>query len=572
MIRAFAYVTAKMFLNRILVRVRRLRQPRYLFSALAGLAYLWFFAFRHAAKGPRVMMGNTPLGADMAALIVLIMMIVVWAFPGQSGGLEFSEAEIQFLFPAPVSRRQLLVYKLMRGLPPLLITTTVMTFFLRRGNFPGVFLAFATLNVYFTMVALGRARLKQLGVGFFLRLLIVVAILGALSWAVTVDLAQQNIGKKMAAAVKTQQPQNVARVVETPFQGPVVSALLFVPRFFSGAAFAKTPAPFAVNAAAVVGLAALFFLIAARLNVSFEEASLVASARKSERTRSRQLRQTGSRVMFPKMPPPFRLRETAGPEVAIFWKNLLAAMRISAVWVVGLAVLLIYFAAQMILSRDPGIRLTFASMELFMAAMFPLFGTIWFPQDLRLDLPRMEVLKSYPITGERLVAAEMAAPLIIISCIELLLLGFASLVLHLFQAAGPLAVIASPQVVVVAFLFAVPICAAQLVIRNAVPVLLPAWAFRPKDEPRGFVMMGQRLLMMVGNLIVLAVALIPAALLFLPALYIAHHFFAGSPLVLAVATVPSVALLVGEVWLGIRFLGAQFDQLDVSNELDPMAA
>jgi len=207
-----------------------------------------------------------------------------------------------------------------------------------------------------------------------------------------------------------------------------------------------------------------------------------------------------------------------------------------------------------------------------MAALFPLLGTVWFAQDLRLDLPRMEVLKSYPISGERLVAAEMAAPLLAISLIELLLLGFASIVLHVFRGSEALAALASPQLVVVAFLFAVPICATQLVIRNAVPVLLPGWAFRPKDEPRGFMMMGQRLMMMAGNLIVLAFALIPAALLFLPALWVAEHFFAGSPLVLAVATVPSVALLVGEVWLGVRFLGSQFDRLDVTNELDPMGA
>ncbi|HEV7923556.1 MAG TPA: hypothetical protein VGR02_22450 [Thermoanaerobaculia bacterium] len=571
MIRAFAFVTARMFLNRIRIRIRRLRQPRYLFSAIAGLAYIWFFAFRHTMKGPRPNIGNTPLGVDLVSLVALVMLIVVWAFPGQSGGLEFSEAEIQFLFPAPLSRRQLLVYKLMRGLPPLLITTLVMSFVLRRGNFPGLFLVFATMNIYFTMVALARARLKLRGIGFLLRLVIVVVILSGISWAVTVDLAHQHIGTKMAAAVKTQEPQNVMKAAETPFRGPIVTALLFVPRFFAGAAFAKTPGPFAVNAVALVALAALFFLTAARLNVSFEEASIAYSARKTARRASRQVRQAGSRVMFPRMPPPFRLRESAGPEVAIFWKNLLAAMRISAVWIVGLVVLLTYFAAQMLLSIDEGIRLTFASMELGMAALFPLLGTVWFAQDLRLDLPRMEVLKSYPISGERLVAAEMAAPLMIISSIELLLLGFASLVLHAFGNSGPLTAIASPQLVVVAFLFAVPICATQLVIRNAVPVLLPAWAFRPKDEPRGFVMTGQRLLLMVGNLIVLAVALIPAALLFLPALWIAHHFFSGSPLVLAVATVPSVALLVGEVWLGVRFLGAQFDQLDVTNDMDPMA-
>jgi hypothetical protein len=570
MIRAFAFVTATTFKNRILVRLRRLRSPRYLISAIAGLAYIWFFAFRHTARA-RPNFVATDLGVDIAAIVVLTMMVVVWALPGQSGGLEFSEAEIQFLFPAPVSRRQLLVYKLMRGLPPLIITTLVMSYVLRRGNFPGLFLVFATLNVYFTMVALARARLKLLGIGFFVRLFAVIAILAAISWAVTVDLRGRDLPRELAAAVKSQQQARIASAADRPFHGPVVRGLLFVPRFFTAAAFAKTPGPFAVNGAALVGLAAVFFLIAGRLNVSFEEASIVASARRTARMASRRTQQPGTRVMFRRMPPPFRLREGAGPEVAIFWKNLVAAMRISAAWMVGIVVLATYFAAQIIFARDPGIRLTFATMELFMAGFFPLVGTIWFPQDLRLDLPRIEVLKSYPISGERLVAAEMAAPLVIISAIEILLLGFAATLMNVYSVGGRMAFFASPQFVVVALLFAVPICGAQLVIRNAVPVLLPAWAFRSKDEPRGFVMVGQRLLMMFGNLLVLAVTLIPAALLFLPALWLAHHFFAGSPVVLAVATVPSVALLVAEVWLGVRFLGAQFDRIDVTNDLDPMA-
>ncbi|HKO58191.1 MAG TPA: putative ABC exporter domain-containing protein [Thermoanaerobaculia bacterium] len=569
MIRAFAFVTATTFKNRILVRLRRLRNPRYLVSAIAGLAYLWFFAFRHTARAPRPNFGSD-LGIDIISIVVLSMMVLVWAFPGQSGGLEFSEAEIQFLFPAPVSRRQLLLYKLMRTLPQLLITTSVMAFILRRGNFPGLFLAFATLNIYFMMVALARARLKLRGIGFFWRLFAVIAVLAAISWAVTLDLRGRHLDRELATAMKSQRQARIVRLADTPFHGPVVRTMLFVPRFFSAAAFAKAPGPFAVNGAALVGLAAVFFLIAGRLNVSFEEASIAASARRTARNAGRRIQQPGTRVMFRRMPPPFRLRDGAGPEMAIFWKNLIAALRISAAWMVGIVVLAAYFAAQIVFSREPGIRLTFATMELFMAAMFPLIGTVWFPQDLRLDLPRIEVLKSYPISGERLVAAEMAAPLVIISLIELLLLGFASTLLHVFDTGGPLAFFASPQYVVVALLFAVPICGAQLVIRNALPVLLPAWAFRSKDEPRGFVMMGQRLLLMLGNLLVLGLALIPAALLFLPALWMAHRFFAGSPVVLAVATVPSVALLVAEVWVGVRFLGAQFDRIDVTNDLDPM--
>jgi hypothetical protein len=571
MIGAFAYLTAISFRNRIVTRFRRLRNPRYLISAIAGLAYIWFFAFRHVGRSPRPNIGSSPLGVDMASVVVLSMMVIVWALPGQSGGLEFSEAEIQFLFPAPVSRRQLLIYKLIRGLPQLVMTTLVMTYFLRRTNFPGLLLAVATMNVYFTMVALGRARLKLLGIGFISRLVGVVVIVGAISWAMTVSLADQNIGRKMARELKAQHPQTAMAIADTPFHGRTVDAMLFVPRIFTHTAFARTPVPFAVNGAALVTLAALFFFIAARLNVSFEEASIAASAKRATRQAGRQSQQPGTRVMFRRMPPPFRLRETAGPEMAIFWKNLVAAMRISAAWMIGIIVLAAYFALQITFSRNPGVRLAFASMQLGMAGLFPLIGTVWFAQDLRLDLPRMEVLKSYPISGERLVAAEIAAPLVIISIIELILVGAASVLLQGFETTGPLKFFASPEFVIVALLFAVPICGTQLVIRNAVPVFLPAWAYRSKDEPRGFVMTGQRLVLMIGNLIVLAVALIPAAVLFLPALWIATRFFAGSPLVLAVATVPSVALLVGEVWLGIRLLGAQFDRIDVTNDLDPMA-
>lgn len=571
--RAFFYVTFTSFLNRITTRFRRLRNPRYLVSAIAGGLYMWYFAFRHVGQGPGAKFTSTPFGSDIASLVVLSMLVLVWALPGQSGGLEFSEAEIQFLFPAPVSRRQLLVYKLLRGLPQLVVTALVMTYILRRGgNFPGMLLAFATINIYFTMVALARARLKMIGIGFFLRVVGILAILVTLTWAISVNMAKLRFVKQMQTAARSADTQHVIKALDSPFHGGIIDSLLFVPRLFTGAALAKSIVPFAVNGAALIVLGGVFFLIAARLNVRFEEASITASARKTARRAQLNTQQVGSRVMFRRMPAPFRLRAGAGPEMAIFWKNLVAASRISAAWVVGIVALTLYFVAQMIYSSDPGIRLTFASLELGMAGLFPMLGTIWFAQDLRLDLPRLEVLKSYPISGERLIAAEIAAPLVIISAIELFLLGIGAGFAHIFHTSEKLAFFASPEFVVVALLFAIPLCGTQLVIRNAVPVFLPAWACRSKDEPRGFVAMGQRLVLMAGNLIVLAVALIPAAILFVPALWFANRFFSGSPLVLAFATVPSVALLLGEVWLGIRLLGAQFDRIDVSAELDAITA
>lgn len=571
MLRAFAFVTARTFANRILRQLRRLRQPRYLISFIAGLGYLYLTIFRNSHRKGAPSFAGFGLGIDIAAVIILVVMIVAWALPGDSGGLEFSEAEIQFLFPAPLTRRQLLTYKLMRGLPQLLITSLVMSFFIRGGHFIGLLLTFGTLNVYLTMVRLARARLKLAGIGFLARLAGVVVALALLSWLFTVEVNRTRMGTQLRQMFGPRRVRtDVVRVVDSPFHTPAMDAVLFVPRRFSEAVFSISPAEVAANAAGILLLAALFYLGASRLNVSFEEASLTVSSERAKR-RARMLTQrAGGNVAFPRIPAPFRLRDGFPPELAIVWKNLVASLRISIPWAVVIVVLFTYVFLQALFTSEPTLRNTLMTIAFFQAALFPFMGTAMFPQDLRLDLPRMEVLKSYPISGERLIAAELAAPLAIVAVLELFLLGGTATVLQFMSnPAGPLALLAKPEIVVTAFLFAIPLCATQLLIRNAVPVFLPAWAMRSKDEPRGFVQMGQRLVLLIGNAAVLGIALIPSAILFIPALLIARRFFGGSPLVLALATAPSVALLLGEIWLGVRLLGAQFDRIDVTNDLDP---
>jgi hypothetical protein len=210
-------------------------------------------------------------------------------------------------------------------------------------------------------------------------------------------------------------------------------------------------------------------------------------------------------------------------------------------------------------------------MLIFMSCAFPLLGPNVFTNDLRLDMPRLEVLKSYPITGERLIAAEIAAPLLVISILEMLFATSASIMMGMGEVNRLTKFVATPQFIVAVLLLTLPVCAVQLVIRNSIPVLFPAWAMRSKDEPRGFVMMGQRLVTMAGNIFVLAIALVPAAVVFLPSLLIAHKFFAGNPAFVGVATMPAVALLLAEAWIGIKALGAQFEKLDITNESDMSA-
>jgi hypothetical protein len=98
--------------------------------------------------------------------------------------------------------------------------------------------------------------------------------------------------------------------------------------------------------------------------------------------------------------------------------------------------------------------------------------------------------------------------------------------------------------------------------------MFPAWALRSKEDVRGFAATGQRLIVLVSNLLILVVLLVPAAIAFLPAFWVAHHFFRGSPLALAAATAPSAAVLIFEIYWGIHLVGEQFDRLDGTTDFE----
>jgi hypothetical protein len=569
-IRPFWFITTRSFKNRILQRLRRLRNPRYLISFIAGLAYLWFMVFRRmffatARHGPAFgfSLPVKDVFVDVMAMFVGAVLLLAWAWPEQSGGLRFSEAEIQFLFPAPVSRRALLLYKVFRQQPQILISATMMTIFgFRQAHFVGLWIPFVFLSAYFTMVALARARLKLMRIGFTVRV-IAVSVIGTAIASLFVK-AFHTAGLSSA---QIQSAPALFRAVVSPLQAPVVRAILFIPRFFASAVLPPSFGQQALSCAVLLVMAAICLALASQLNVSFEEASLHASERQQARIARVRGQRSGRYVMFRRMPPPFRLPPSAPPELAILWKNLIAAFRISTSWIAFIGFIALILLIPNMITRHDHLRVVGAMMALGFCGFFPFAASQMFSQDLRLDLPDMELLKSYPITGERLVAAEIAAPLLLISIVQMIMLSLEAFMTSHSHVSGTLAFFGTPQFVVVGLLFTVPICAAQLVIRNAVVVLLPGWAVRSAEDQRGFVVVGQRLVMLVGNIIVLTLALLPAALLFIPAFLLSRAYFSGSAAVLAIATVPSVALLAFEVWMAIRFLGAQFDKVDVTTEV-----
>src|SRR5262245_11841054 len=127
MFSASLYIIVCSAKNRIRVRLRRLREPRYLFGAIAGAAYFYFAFFsrvragrargrrRSGAPPPEVLATLSAAGPAAAGLLLMIVTTLFSMLPVTSSLLVFSEAEIQFLFPAPVSRRQLLLHRILRS-------------------------------------------------------------------------------------------------------------------------------------------------------------------------------------------------------------------------------------------------------------------------------------------------------------------------------------------------------------------------------------------------------------------------------------------------------------------------
>ena len=123
--------------NRLLVRLRRLREPRYLLGAVFAVVYFYFRAPRPAAWSRRARRGRPrhPLLACPGQVRRVAWWRghvpagrLAWILPSKSTLFRFTEAETAFLFPAPVSRRQLLIYRLMRSQLGLLFAAMVPAF------------------------------------------------------------------------------------------------------------------------------------------------------------------------------------------------------------------------------------------------------------------------------------------------------------------------------------------------------------------------------------------------------------------------------------------------------------
>jgi hypothetical protein len=110
--------------------------------------------------------------AVMGGVLLLVWTAFLWILPSKGAVLEFARAEIHFLFPAPVTRRQIVHYKLMRAQTGIFFGALITSFFWGRGlasaggwgRLLGIWLLYATLHLHTMGAGFVRSDLLEQGV------------------------------------------------------------------------------------------------------------------------------------------------------------------------------------------------------------------------------------------------------------------------------------------------------------------------------------------------------------------------------------------------------------------------
>jgi hypothetical protein len=575
---ALLYLQYHSIKNRLAMRIKRLKQPKYLLGGIVGGLYFYWYFFRTlfgaSTQGRAFPLFASPdsqaLVESLGALILLIIVLLAWIIPHERAALTFTEAEVAFLFPAPISRRGLIHFKLLRSQTAILFTTLLLTLVTNRfGGHPwiraaGWWLILSTLNLHLLGSSFALTKLLDRGISTWQGRLGILALALALAGVVIVW------GRKTMPAFDLSRFDNLQAVQDYLQQvltaGPV-PYLLYPLRLVVRPFLATNALAFLATLGPALLLMLLHYAWVVRANVAFEEASVHASQKMAEKLAAVR---AGNWQAAQKQPrskrPPFTLRPTGPPAVALLWKNLISAGQAFTlrVWL-SLAVfgLCASFGLGQA-SGGSGLRAALGMIAAMLMLWSLLLGPQLLRQDFRQDLPLADLLKTYPLPGWQLALGELLAPATVLTGIQWFLL---MLILGLFpQLHG--AGLGWPAWLGLGFGAALIIPMLNLIllqIPNAAALAFPAWFQSAKGGVQGIEATGQRLIFMIGQMLVFVVALLPAAALFAGVFFLAKLLL-PTAIAIPLASIVAAVVLAVEAALGVMLLGRLFDRFDLSAE------
>jgi hypothetical protein len=558
--------------NRVASSLKKLRNPRYLVGGAVALWYLYNLAARGFVddSGQRHAGHMDPIFVEVGLLGVLLAGVLWnWAFGPAQPAFQFNEAEIQWLFSAPVTRRQLVHYRLARILASVLLGAVVSSLFFGRAfraNGPflvlGTALTFMALALHRVGTSITRANLSSHGARALRRsgwgvLLFVLASIGAaylvLEYRVP-ELPDEPSSRVMADWLRA--------VITEPPLGWLLAPL----RVLLDVAFARSLDELFRALPWALGVVGLNYLWVLRSDTAFEDASIELAERRARTRESRRGRRSSVPAKAGKTPFPLSA-PAAWPAGALTWKSWVSAWRGLAVSKTLVVLVVLAFPTLVLLQAIDSTVLGPEAACLGLAFFLGFAALLWplsLRIDLRQDIGQLEVLKALPLSGRQVVWAEMMAPAAFLVGMELLALAAMG---ALFQLAGVMELenLELRWPLWGGALAVVPaVTLASVLVQNAAAVLFPGWVSVEVAQTRGIEATGQRLLNLAATLLALVLGVLPCGAVG-AALALLLAWFGQLGLGLVLGCWVASALLGVEIWVCVGLLGRAYEALDPSS-------
>ena len=582
-VNALGYLVTRSFVNGVLFRLRRLRQPKYLLGAILGAAYFYFYFGRFLAvsrmpwgaeSGPA-----SPHGLEIGAAILFVATIVLsWILPASRAAIAFTEAEIAFLFPAPITRRTLVIMRLVKSQFALLLFSAFMT--LLSGRFHlgsevwmrigGWWVIMNTLNMHRLGASFALQRLRERGMADGKRRVLVVLVLVA--FVALVEFMRRSLPPPPDLATALRGGGEITNyIVQLLHTGPLRYVLapfklVVAPNFaHEGVTFLRALLP-------ALGIMALHFIWVVRADVSFEDASIEAAKKRAAFLAARGRGELRARGKSDKARTPlWRLRPTGFAPIAFIWKSLLKSggRRTLGRWAAFFAVLA---AGAFALGRvedltKPLVVTAFiigGGCYIALLISFVMIGQLSAAQ-LRQGIATMDLLKTYPIPGWQIALGELAGPVLLGSLMQWCSLGIGLMLLSIAPPLHPH--LGTITAIAGGIALLLPIFNLSTAILPCAGALLyPGW-FRPQESTGpGIENTGMKLILGIAQLLAVVVAMIPVAFFGAVAFFAVAKFTTATEWPALAAGGTALLILAMETGLGIAWLGSLYDEFDVSSE------
>ncbi len=580
MTNALLFVLVRSVRGRIIQMVRRLKEPRYLFGFLVGAGWILFWMSRvfsfgdignwdnwgdvevHFGPPPEMLEAMAgPIGQAIQMVIGLFLaigLVLWWAIPFGRNSLEFTEPELHLLLPAPIRRRTLIQYGVLKSQPGVLIGVSITAFFLRPSSIVGTVATVVALWTFFTLWdlhakarGLWYARLDALSaqrrwrnqIVMWVGLVAALVILAVLGLQIGFDFGA-NLPEELVAIADFDEV--VDKLKEREGEVFVETAAAFVDLAWNSTlGWLLTPLVLLLkpifwglgNQAGPGWLPTMIYplgiLVAhnewvVRSQARFEETAL-AEAKKRSRSATESAnfwKRTRARRRWE----PFKLLSEGRPEMAIVWKNLMMVQRLplTIAFAVPVALLAVTLGLTVVGLLPGWIAAVLQFVGLAIMAIPPVFNARAMRNDFRHDLLRLEIMRTLPIDGLRLFFAQIAGPVIIVllqvtfgivvflsvdALVELgLLAGNAEMKADVAAYLNVHRLALAPLVVIGYLPIALAVTSLTACLENVAALSFPGWVQLGADKKQAASKFGQHMLVFMALSIMLFAGLLPGVL------------------------------------------------------------